>query len=57
MATPENELPTSAIWKATQWRLLTPFAPILIGFSFKVISNRSLIGSGVASVLGKLPRL
>jgi len=32
-------------------------APILINFSFKLVSNQSLIGSGVASVRRKLPRL
>ena len=33
------------------------FAPILISLSFKVVSDKSLIGSGVASVRRKLPRL
>jgi hypothetical protein len=36
---------------------LTTFAPILISFSFKLVSDQSLIGSGVASVRRKLPRL
>src|SRR5215813_1804740 len=31
--------------------------PILISFSFKLVSDQSLIGSGVASVRRKLPRL
>jgi hypothetical protein len=35
---------------------LTTFAPILISFSFKLVSDQSLIGSGVASVRRKLPR-
>jgi hypothetical protein len=34
---------------------LTTFAPILISFSFKLVSDQSLIGSGVASVRRKLP--
>src|SRR6516164_9808606 len=33
------------------------FAPILISLSFKLVSDQSLIGSGVASVRRKLPRL
>src|SRR5262249_20454255 len=36
---------------------LTTFAPILISFSVKLVSDQSLIGSGVASVRRKLPRL
>jgi hypothetical protein len=32
---------------------LTTFAPILISFSFKLVSDQSLIGSGVASVQRK----
>jgi hypothetical protein len=48
---------TSAIWKAIQRPWLTSFAPILISFSFKLVSDQSLIGSGVASVRRKLPRL
>jgi hypothetical protein len=32
-------------------------APILISFSFKLVSDQSVIGSGVASVRRKLPRL
>jgi hypothetical protein len=31
--------------------------PILISFSFRLVSDQSLIGSGVASVRKKLPRL
>jgi hypothetical protein len=36
---------------------LTTFAPILMSFSFRVVSDQSLIGSGVARVRRKLPRL
>jgi hypothetical protein len=32
-------------------------APILISFSFRLVSDQSLIGSGVASVRRKFPRL
>jgi hypothetical protein len=39
----------------TTW--LTTFAPILIGLSFRVVIDQSLIGSGVANVRRKLPRL
>jgi len=35
---------TSAIWKATWRPWLTTFAPILIGFSFRLVSDQSLIG-------------
>ena len=35
----------------------TTFAPILINFSFRLVSDQSLIASGVASVRRKLPRL
>ena len=45
---------TSAIWKATVRPWLTTFAPILISFSFKLVSDQSLIGSGVASVRRKI---
>jgi hypothetical protein len=48
---------TPTIWKATERPWLTTFAPILISFSFKLVSDQSLIGSGVASVRKKLPRL
>ena len=41
---------TSAIWKATQRPWLKTFAPILINLSRRLISDQSLIGSGVASV-------
>lgn len=48
---------TSAIWKA-KWRpWLTTLAPILIGFSFRLVSDQCLIGSGVASVRRKSPGL
>jgi hypothetical protein len=40
---------------AAAW--LTTFAPILISLSFKLVSDQSLIGSGVTSVRRKLPRL
>src|SRR5262249_30747139 len=43
---------TSAIWKITWRPWLTTFAPILISFSFRLVSDQSLIGSGVASVRG-----
>ena len=45
------------IWKATLRPCLTTLAPILMSFSFKLDSDQSLIGSGVASVRRKLPRL
>jgi hypothetical protein len=48
---------TSAIWKAMLRPWLTTLAPILISFSFRLDSDQSLIGSGVASVRRKLPRL
>jgi hypothetical protein len=55
MVTHENEVATSAIWKATCRPSLTTFAPILMSFSFRLASDRSLIGSGVAG--RQLPRL
>src|SRR5208282_5716420 len=48
---------TSAIWKATERPWLTTFAPILMSFSLRLVSDQSLIGSGVASVRKKFPRL
>jgi hypothetical protein len=36
---------------------LTTFAPILIRFSFRLVRDQFLIGSGVASVRKKLPKL
>src|SRR4029077_17235092 len=48
---------TSAIWKAISRQWLTTFAPILMSFSLSLVSDQSLIGSGVASVRRKLPRL
>jgi hypothetical protein len=33
------------------------FAPILISFSLRLVSDQSLIGSGVARMRRKLPRL
>ena len=48
---------TSAIWKARPRPWLMTLAPILISFSFRLDSDQSLIGSGVASVRRKLPRL
>ena len=36
---------------------MTTFAPILMSFSFRLVSDQSLIGSGVAKVRRKLPRL
>jgi hypothetical protein len=41
----------------TQRAWPTTFAPILTSFSFMLVSDRSRIGSGVASVRRKLPRL
>ena len=38
---------TSAIWKATQRPWLTIFAPVLISFSLRLVSDQSLMGSGV----------
>ena len=35
---------TSAIWKAMLRPWLTTFAPILISFSFRLVSDQSLIG-------------
>src|SRR5262245_7916384 len=43
--------------EAERIKYATTFGPILISFSFKVVSDQSLIGSGVASVRRKLPRL
>ena len=43
--------------KADMAALLTTFAPILMSFSFRLVSDQSLIGSGVVSVRKKLPRL
>src|SRR6516164_9136260 len=40
----------SAIWKAILRPWLMTLAPILISFSFRLDSDQSLIGSGVASV-------
>ena len=48
---------TSVIWNATQRPWLTTFAPTLMSFSLRLVSDQSLIGSGVASVRRKLPRL
>jgi len=48
---------TAAIWKAMLRPWLMTLAPILISFSFRLDSDLSLIGSGVASVRRKLPRL
>jgi hypothetical protein len=47
----------SGIWKATYRPWLTTFAPNLISVSFSLVSDQSLIGSGLASVRRKLPRL
>jgi hypothetical protein len=41
---------TSAIWKAMPRPWLMTLAPILISFSFRLDSDQSLIGSGVAIV-------
>ena len=48
---------TSATWKAMERPLLTTFAPILISFFLRLVNDQSLIGSGVARVRRKLPRL
>ena len=45
------------IWKAMLRPWLMTLAPILMSFSFRLDSDQSLIGSGVASVRRKLPRL
>ena len=42
-----SAMATSAIWKATVRPWLTTLAPILISFSFKLVSDQFLIGSGV----------
>ena len=52
-----REMAISAIWNATWRPWLTTFAPILISFSSGLVSDQSWIGSGVASVRRKLPRL
>jgi hypothetical protein len=44
---------TSAIWKAMLRPWLMTLAPILMSFSFRLDSDQSLIGSGVASVRGR----
>ena len=36
---------------------MTTFAPILISFSFRLVSDQSLIGSGVASVRRKFAEI
>jgi hypothetical protein len=41
---------TSAIWNTSLRPWLMTLAPILISFSFRPVSDQSLIGSGVASV-------
>jgi hypothetical protein len=46
-----------AIRNATGRPWLATFAPILINSSFNLVSNRSSVGSGVAGVRRKLPRL
>jgi hypothetical protein len=48
---------TSAIWNATKRPWLTTFAPILMSFFLRLVSDQSLIGSDVASARRKLPRL
>jgi hypothetical protein len=40
---------TSAIWKMTRRPSLTTFTPILISFSYKLVSGQSLISSGFAA--------
>jgi hypothetical protein len=44
------KMATSTIRNATLRPWLTTFAPILISFSFRLVGEQSLIGSGVASV-------
>src|SRR5262245_2147508 len=51
---------TSAIWKATWRPWLTTFAPILIGFSFRLVSDQSLIGwasPAISEVAGERMKL
>jgi hypothetical protein len=48
---------TSAIWKARERPWLTTFAPISMSLSLRVVSDKSLIVSGVGSVRRQLPRL
>ncbi len=47
----------SAIWKAAWRRSLTILVPLLIGFSFKLVSDQSVIVSRVAGLRRKLPGL
>jgi hypothetical protein len=47
----------SAIWKVTYRPWLTTFAPILISFSRKLVSDHGSAVFGIASVRMKLPRL
>jgi hypothetical protein len=48
---------TSAIWKVTQRPWLTTYAPILISFSRRLVSDRGSAVFGIASVRMKSPRL
>ena len=46
---------TSAIWKATLRPWLKILAPILISFSFRLVSDQFLIASGSTRIRRKLP--
>src|SRR5713101_9795423 len=48
---------TSAIWKTTYRQWLTTFAPILISFLRRLVSDHGSAVFGIASVRMKLPRL
>ena len=48
---------TSAIWNVTYRPCLTTFAPILISFSRRLVSDHGSAALGIASVRAKLPRL
>ncbi len=47
---------TSAIWKATVRAWRTSFVPTLIGLSLRLVSDQSLLGSGVALLRERLQR-
>src|SRR6516225_10943575 len=48
---------TSAIWNVMYRPWLTTFAPILISFSRRLVSDHGSAAFGIASVRMKLPRL
>lgn len=47
----------SSIWKARYQHWLTTFTPILMSFYLRLISDQTLIGSGIARVRRKLSKL